>query len=114
MARWANELTEVEAKGLRTLFDRLSSVRPHGWSIIQGDRELIVRPRDRRLGKFNVTVSSANSGFNFRLGFFSRSLNHWHGHEHYDAAYTTSSMINWMQQMLKAEQARCDKDSEYG
>lgn len=112
MARWANKLTKVEATGLHTLFDRLSSVRPDGWSVIQGDRELIVRPGDRSLGKFNVTVSSANTGFNFRLGFFSRSLNHWHGHEHYDAAqYNTSSMINWMQHMLKAEQARCGKDS---
>jgi hypothetical protein len=84
----------------------LRSIRPDGWSVVQGDRELVMRPAERALGKFSVTVSPARPGFKFCLMFFSRSLNHWDGHEYYDPAQdNAAAMVDWALAKLEGERA---------
>ena len=57
MARWADDPSEEERARLLALLNRLVASKPKGWSAVSGDREIILRPVERGLGKLSVTVS---------------------------------------------------------
>ena len=103
MARLADDLSEAEANALGALFVQLKSFKPAGWSIVQGDRELVIRPYDRGLGKFGVTIFRSR----FRIAFFSPSLNHWDGDSHFDFTEDCAGpMLKWAQTKFETERAR--------
>jgi hypothetical protein len=112
MARFKDELSTVEAAAMRKLFVQLKLLRPFGWPVVQGTRELILRPSDRELGKFSITVSPAQNGLKFCLCFFSRSINYWDGSTYFDQTEDIANdMLNWALRELRVEQTRCDNNS---
>lgn len=67
---------------MRALLDRIIAGKPPGWSAVLGDRELVVRPEDRSVGKFSVTVSPGRDP-TFRLAFFSATQGRWDARDYY-------------------------------
>ena len=110
MARWADDHSEEESARLLALLKRLVASKPNGWSAVSGDREVILRPADRGLGKLSVTVSPSQSGPVFRLGFFSQSANRWDGHAHFPLSTDSAQpILEWAQSRVAREmEARLD------
>lgn len=108
MARWADDLSDTEATSMRGLFDQLISLKPDGWSVVQGDREIIIRSADRGLGKFSVTIFHSE----FRIAFFSPSRNHWDGDSHFLSTQDCAgTMLEWAEGKLEAERIRRSNNS---
>lgn len=102
MARFADQLTDDERIGLRALFAELRRTKPSGWSVVEGDRELVVRPTERHLGKFGITVIRSRSECAVR--FFSRQRNHWIGREYFPFVSTsTAAIFAWMEATVTTE-----------
>ena len=96
MARWADNLSSEEQAQLMALLRRLLSVKPTGWSCLGGDRELILRPGDRSLGKFSITVSVPTS--RICMSYFSPSLGHWDGREYFPfVPDSAEAIVSWAQ-----------------
>ena len=68
---------------MRALLDQVVASKPPGWSAVLGDRELVVRPEDRSLGKFSVTISSPGADPSFCLAFFSATQDRWDAREYF-------------------------------
>jgi len=79
MARWADNPTTEEASVLASTFQALLRSKPRDWSIVQGDGELVLRPPQRRLGKFSITVATPGPAVTLFVQFFSRRQGHWAG-----------------------------------
>ena len=71
----------------------LRRLKPHGWSVVLGNGEVIVRPTDRRLGKFRVIRAPTHIG----VSFFSRPLNQWNKRAYFTHGPTvTTEVRDWM------------------
>jgi len=104
MARWADYPSEEEKALLLALRGRLIAEKPRGWSAVCGDRELILRPADRSLGKISVSVAAPRPEPACYVGFFSPSLNHWDGHEYFAlSADSAGAILEWAQKRLARE-----------
>jgi hypothetical protein len=75
MARWADYPTPEEEAQLKRVLSEIRGLKPTGWSIVLGDRQLLLRPKNRQRGKVSLTVSGSPP----RLGamFYSHALGHW-------------------------------------
>jgi hypothetical protein len=111
MARWADNMSEIEAKVMHELYGQLISLKPNGWSVVQGDNELVMRPANRMLGKFSITISPKKSGFNYCLSFFSPSLNHWDGYEYFETSQDNELMLDWALNKIEVELERQNRRS---
>jgi len=104
MARWADHLSEEEEVLLLALLRRLVAEKPRGWSVIRGDRELILRPASRSVGKLSITVAVSRAEPTCYVSFFSRSLNHWDGHEYFAlSADSAGTILEWAQERVARE-----------
>ncbi len=56
-----------------TLFANLLAYKPRGWSVVRGVDRVIVRPRNRSVGKFVVHLYAGKAA----VMFFSASANRW-------------------------------------
>src|SRR5437879_3691113 len=90
-------LTPEEATGFRSLFEDLKRSKPQGWSVVWGDRQIIVRPEDRELGKFSLTPSTSEQVY---VCFFGRPENSWTAAEHFPASGSATSILTWMKDRL--------------
>ena len=73
MARWLREWTRADEDVLRGLMREMKRIKPRGWSLVPGAKQLVLRPPAREAGKF--TVMHLRDGF--WIHFFDRSLDHW-------------------------------------
>jgi hypothetical protein len=104
VARFADLLTDDEKVVMAALRAELRRTKPSGWSIVGGDREIVLRPKDRRIGKFGITVVVTNGTPQFSIGFFSRRRNHWLSHEHFAFAPASApEMLGWAEATVAAE-----------
>ena len=95
MLKWQNTLShETEAK-LNALADHLREIKPQGWSVIFSENEVVVRPEDRTIGKFSITVVQEDQ---FCAAFFSRQLNIWNKRRYFEVNQGGAVRLKeWMQ-----------------
>lgn len=77
MAKTDDPLTSVEDAVLLGVLEGLSRLKPSGWSAVRGDRQLVLRPSERTLGKFRITMSPSKPEPRFCVLFHSRSRSIW-------------------------------------
>lgn len=73
MARWLREWARADEDVLRGLMREMMRIKPRGWSLVPGAKQVVLRPPAREIGKFTVMHLRDE----FRIHFFDRSLNHW-------------------------------------
>jgi hypothetical protein len=95
LARWVDQLTSEEEGFLTSLFGKLKRLKPRGWSVVKGAREIVLRPADRLLGKFSVICWSRGRVY---VTFFSRSANHWAGGQDFavENEVNLREIVDWM------------------
>ena len=102
MARWADDLDEHEEQAMAAVLDRLVQLKPRNWSVVRGDREIVVRPEDRDLGKFSVTIYG--SAPRLRGAFFSRSLGRWAASEHFSPDHEgAKAFLDWAEGVVASQ-----------
>jgi len=70
----------------------------------RGDRELVIRPADRGLGKFGITLFRPAEGApNFRASFFSRRRNIWSADESFRIESDPAVVFGWMRDLIAIE-----------
>jgi hypothetical protein len=74
MARWAQKLTPEQSDRLKGLARDLEEGKPRGWSVIFGDREILLRPQNRLLGKCAITYSTVDEVY---IAIFSQPKKQW-------------------------------------
>ncbi|HEX5501200.1 MAG TPA: hypothetical protein VFW96_01175 [Thermomicrobiales bacterium] len=78
---------------LKRLARDLRVTKPHGWSVVLGNDEVVVRPPDRTVGKFSIKPGDGR----FPTGFFSRGLNYWNKWAYFDDQPNVATEIwEWM------------------
>jgi hypothetical protein len=81
MRKWQIALPDQVEFRLKELATDLRRLKAAGWSVVFSRNEIIVRPKDRALGKFTITpVGKAQ----VVVSFFSRELNIWNKHKYFD------------------------------
>ena len=105
MARWADYPTPTQANAMQSLFQLLMATKPHGWSVVRGDRELVIRPADRTVGKFSITTFNDE----FHVAFFSRQLNHWRGNRRYPVSDLPVDVM-WQSMQRRSARAGAARD----
>jgi len=97
---------------LSTLFQELRRVKPAGWSVVAGDRELVLRPKDRSVGKFGITLLKVDSMAQWTVGFFSRKQNHWTERATFPLSNASADAIQrWAEQTIAAEKGNRGRES---
>lgn len=96
VARYADLLSEQEQCVMRALFRRLVASKPRGWSVVVGDRELVVRPANRLLGKVGITIVRTKPEPAFCVSFFSPAVNRWSGSAYFPlSADSAGLLLDW-------------------
>lgn len=94
MARWLGPLDQEQAHALDRLFRELNSLKPAGWSVVKGENDVVIRPRDRCLGKFALTPSVDQT---YRVAFFSADLGRWTWSRSFSHGLdTAAAIVQWM------------------
>jgi len=93
------------ANELKTLAQDLRRMKPEGWSVVLGLNDIIVRPKDRTMGKFSIRFVRADL---CSAMFFSRELNYWNKSTYFKfnvsiAASITEWMVSAAAEPLKRE-----------
>lgn len=95
MLKWQDPLNEVIDNRLRALAEELRRIKPEKWSAILSANEIIVRPRDRALGKFSITFVRDEL---CAVSFFSRELNYWNKGKYFEVNDSLAMDIkSWME-----------------
>lgn len=95
MLKWQDPLSESTEARIKTLADDLRRMKSKGWSVIFSDNEIIVRPKDRTVGKFSITSSRDDLLY---ATFFSRQLNYWNKSKYFDLNHSVAVTIKeWME-----------------
>jgi hypothetical protein len=111
VARFADFLTDDEQAEMSALLRELRRAKPAGWSVVAGDRELVLRPKDRSVGKFGITVVKVNAEPQFSVGFFSRQGNHWRRHETFPFVSTSAAaVLSWAEETVAAESSNPERE----
>jgi hypothetical protein len=74
MTGWLGPLSDEDVRVLHELWKELMALKPEGWSIVKGHDDLIVRPRERRSGKFSLTRSPGGA---YYVAFYSQQEKGW-------------------------------------
>jgi hypothetical protein len=94
MLKWQDPLSDQAESNLQLLASDLRASKPKNWSVVFSKNEVIVRPPDRKIGKFSITVV----GEQFCTSFFSRQLNIWNRREHFRVNDTAAAKVKeWME-----------------
>ena len=101
MARWADDLTPEHEAALRALLARLVRDKPRGWSVVLGDRELVLRPEDRNQGRASATVITTGLEPMFQMSFFAPAVNQWVAFEKFPFSEESSpEILDWVQDCI--------------
>lgn len=104
MARWADYPSAEEASALSEAFDALLRATPQGWSVVRGDRELVLRPPQRHVGKFSITAHTMDTQVVVRVAFFSQRRGHWAGQANIgNESDVAGSIMTWAEERLTFE-----------
>jgi hypothetical protein len=103
MARWADPFNDEALNRMRPLLLELGCVKPVDWSVVWGDREIVVRPSDRSLGKYSITYSNDRG---FCVGFYSKARGQWLDRQTFSAetAGSVAEILNWMKSCALRQQ----------
>jgi hypothetical protein len=95
MPWWIEEWRAPQLTAMRALMGEMKHRKPRGWSVVMGQNELVLRPADRGLGRFGITLTRGV----LRIAFHDRRLNRWKGgHEvPADAPDTAAQLLSWAQ-----------------
>ena len=94
MLRCLDPITELTETRLKILADDLRRTKPEKWSVVLSWNEIIVRPKDRMLGKFSITVRQETC----HVGFFSRELNYWNKGKYFHVNDSLAADVKaWME-----------------
>ena len=95
MLKWQDNLSQDSENKLAALADALREIKSKGWSVVFSENEVIVRPKDRSVGKFSIT--SVKEG-QFVTSFFSRELNIWNKRADFaDIPSAAVSIRDWIE-----------------
>ena len=102
-------MNDDPSNALKTLAKDLRRIKAEGWSVVLGSNEIIVRPRERLIGKFSITfvrdeVCSAM--------FFSRELNYWNKCKYFNADVSLAASIKQWIESAAAEPLKRDESDE--
>ena len=83
------------ANELKTLAQDLRSIKADGWSVFLGDNQIVVRPKDRTIGKFRIRFVPHEK---CSVMFFARELNYWSKSEYFEPGVSLAASIKkWME-----------------
>ena len=106
MLKWQDPLSPYMETRLKILADDLRVIKPQGWSVILSRNEIIVRPKDRTLGKFSITSVREEK---FSAAFFSRELNIWNKSRYFsDNDSIALNVKEWMESEVADPLKRVD------
>jgi len=106
MARWASELSAEDAEHMSLLFRQLLRMKPRGWAVGRGHREIVIRPPERSLGKFGITLHRPDEGTpKLCAAFFSRCRNIWSERAYFAVGSEAAGVVTWMQEVVASETA---------
>src|SRR5262245_20341888 len=95
MLKWQDPLSQHMENNLKILADDLRVIKPQGWSVIFSENEVVVRPKDRSIGKFSITSVGEEK---LDVSFFSRELNIWNKASYFEANGSAAASIKeWME-----------------
>ena len=107
MLKWQDPLSLYMETRLKILADDLRVIKPQGWSVILSRNEIIVRPKDRTLGKFSITSVREEK---FYTAFFSRELNIWNKSRYFsDNDSIALNVKEWMESEVADPLKRVDQ-----
>ena len=89
MLKREDPLYEVTA-----LAKELRRVKSQGWSVVVSSGEIIVRPKDRTIGKFSIHFVPDESCC---VMFFSQELNYWNKSRYFNPHVSPSVLKVWME-----------------
>ena len=107
MLKWQDPLSSYMETRLKILADGLRVIKPQGWSVILSRNEIIVRPKDRTLGKFSITSVREEE---ISVAFFSRELNIWNKSKYFSVNDSIALNVKeWMESEVADPLKRVDK-----
>jgi len=107
MLKWQDPLNQQTERTLKNLADDLRVIKLQGWSVIFSENEVVVRPRDRTIGKFSIT--SVRNG-QFSIVFFSRKLNIWNKRKYFEVDDSTAVRVKeWIESEVADPLKRVDE-----
>lgn len=99
---------EDPSNELKTLAQELRRIKPEGWSVILGANGIIVRPKDRRTGKFSISFGANEK---CSVMFFSRELNYWNKSKYFIPDVSlAASLKEWMESAAAEPLERVESD----
>jgi len=105
MARFADYPSVEDERALKDLLTELRRLKPRRWSVILGDRELVLRPGDRQNGKVSLTVSALPHSLS--ATFFSPALGIWAGSTVFPLeAASAPPVLDWANEQVGLEEQR--------
>jgi hypothetical protein len=88
-------MTELIETRLKILADNLRRTKAEKWSVVLSGNEIIVRPKDRTLGKFSITFGREDV---CNVSFFSRALNYWNKGKYFHVNDSLAAEVKaWME-----------------
>jgi hypothetical protein len=95
MAWWVEEWRAPQLATMRALMREMKHRKPRGWSVVMGERELVLRPADRCLGRFGITLRQGM----LRIALHDHQLNRWTGSHEVpaDAPDAAVQLLSWAQ-----------------
>ncbi len=86
---------ENSSNEIKTLAEDLRRIKPEGWSVVLSSNAIVVRPKDRTMGKFRIYFLDDQVCSTM---FFSHELNHWNKSKNFNPNVSLAASIKkWME-----------------
>jgi hypothetical protein len=94
MPRWLGSLSNEQLHALNQVFKKLKAHAPERWSIVKGESGLVIRPADRRVGKFSLTPSTDGG---YYVAYYSQRKARWTNEAHFSVNDDlAANIMEWM------------------